>query len=74
MGGIPKSQCQRCARRSYAVSNVLVAGYLLTNSYTISMDRIKIQNPKADIVPEFQGKITLMESCTPVNGQKYAVR
>ncbi|KRX29726.1 hypothetical protein T05_11329 [Trichinella murrelli] len=31
-------------------------------------------NPKADIVPEFQGKITLMESCTPVNGQKYAVR
>ncbi|KRX32905.1 hypothetical protein T06_15455 [Trichinella sp. T6] len=31
------------------------------------MDRIKIQNPKADIVPEFQGKIRLMESCTPQN-------
>ncbi|KRX29228.1 hypothetical protein T05_715 [Trichinella murrelli] len=34
------------------------------------MDGIKIQNPKADIVPEFQGKFTLIESCTPVNGQK----
>ncbi|KAL1233631.1 Conidial surface nicotinamide adenine dinucleotide glycohydrolase [Trichinella spiralis] len=30
MGGIPKSQCQRCARWSWAVSNVLAAGYLLT--------------------------------------------
>ncbi|KRY06824.1 hypothetical protein T01_13982 [Trichinella spiralis] len=28
MGGIPKSQCQRCARRSWAVSNVLAAGNL----------------------------------------------
>ncbi|KRY04740.1 hypothetical protein T01_10185 [Trichinella spiralis] len=29
MGGRPKSQCQRCARRSWAVSNVLAAGIFL---------------------------------------------
>ncbi|KRX14424.1 hypothetical protein T07_13096 [Trichinella nelsoni] len=41
MGGIPKSQCQRCARRSWAVSNVLAAGCLLTERSFHSTDSLQ---------------------------------